>query len=83
MTRRKTRHFDSIPYSVLIIASLTLGLAPFTPQPHLYEKLVMLSEGALTRGVDIFDLLFHAAPWLLLLTKGFIDILSRAGNANP
>ena len=66
MTRSRTKLFDSIPYSALIIACLTLGLAPFSPQPHLYEKIVMLLQGELSRGIDIIDLLFHAAPWLLL-----------------
>jgi len=46
-----------------------LGLAPFTP-PHLWEKLQMLSRGELRRGIDIFDLILHGTPWVLLLLKG-------------
>lgn len=61
--------FDRIPLSLLIVLCLTLGLAPFSPQPHLWEKLEMLASGELTRGIDIFDLLLHAAPWLLLIGK--------------
>jgi len=57
---------DQIPISWLVMAALTLGLAPFVPEPHLWEKLRMLVAGTLTRPLDIFDLLFHAAPWLLL-----------------
>jgi hypothetical protein len=60
---------DMIPLAVLVIAALTLGLAPFVPEPHLWEKLKMLAAGTLTRPLDVFDLLWHAAPWLLLAAK--------------
>jgi hypothetical protein len=60
---------DGIPLTLLIIAALTLGLAPFFPEPHLWEKLKMLAAGTLTRPIDIFDLLLHAAPVLLLIAK--------------
>jgi len=70
---------DRIPLSVLVIASLTLGLAPFVPEPHLWEKLKMLANGTLTRPLDIFDLLLHAAPWVLLGLKLVRDLRLRAG----
>ena len=60
---------DQIPLSILVIAALTLGLAPFVPEPHIWEKLKMLVAGTLVRPVDIFDLLMHAAPFLLLAAK--------------
>jgi hypothetical protein len=60
---------DRIPLVVLVIAALTLGLAPFVPEPHLWEKLKMLAAGTLSRPLDIFDLIWHAAPWLLLAAK--------------
>ena len=52
---------DQVPYLLLIIGSLTLGLAPFTPMPHLVEKMTMLLAGELVKPVDIFDLMMHAA----------------------
>ncbi|MFN4193043.1 MAG: RND transporter [Tabrizicola sp.] len=60
---------DQIPLSILILAALTLGLAPFVPEPHIWEKLKMLVAGDLVKPVDIFDLVMHAAPWLLLGAK--------------
>jgi hypothetical protein len=54
---------------LFVIASLTLGLAPFVPEPHLVEKLRMLAAGELSKPIDIFDLVMHAAPWVLLLLK--------------
>ena len=61
--------FDRIPLSILMIAALTLGLAPFVPEPHIWEKLKLLVAGDLVKSVDIFDLLMHATPVLLLAAK--------------
>jgi hypothetical protein len=63
------RLLDALPLSVLVIASLTLGLAPFTPEPHVWEKLKMLAAGTLSQPIDIFDLALHGLPWLLLILK--------------
>jgi len=63
------RWLDKIPLYMLLIAALTLGLAPFVPQPHVLEKLQMLAAGTLTRPIDIFDLLLHGTPFVLLLLK--------------
>jgi hypothetical protein len=60
---------DSIPLPYFLILALFLGLAPFFPEPHLVEKLRMLVAGELSKPVDIFDLLLHGVPWLLLLAK--------------
>ncbi|MCB1440664.1 MAG: hypothetical protein KDJ63_12900, partial [Nitratireductor sp.] len=56
---------DRLPWSVVLIACATLGLAPFTPEPHVWEKLKMLGSGTLTRPIDIFDLLLHGAPFIV------------------
>ena len=60
---------DSIPWWAALAAALTLGLATFTPEPHIVEKLRMLFTGTLTRPLDMFDLALHAAPWLLFVAK--------------
>jgi len=60
-----------IPFHMAVIFSLTLGLAPFLPEPHIWEKLKMLAEGTLSRPIDIFDLLMHATPWAILILKIF------------
>lgn len=60
---------DGIPLQMAILFALTLGLAPFFPEPHLVEKVRMLIGGSLVKPIDIFDLLFHLAPWLLLGAK--------------
>lgn len=70
---------DRIPLGILVIAALTLGLAPFVPEPHVWEKLKMLATGQLSRPIDIFDLALHGAPWLLLAMKALRLAVLRAG----
>lgn len=60
---------DQLPLSALLLIALTLGLAPFSPQPHVVEKLAMLFNGELSKPIDIFDLLMHGTPWVLLAIK--------------
>lgn len=60
---------DKLELKFLILASLLLGLAPFVPEPHIWEKLKMLAAGTLSRPIDIFDLFLHGIPWLLLILK--------------
>ena len=60
---------DQIPTSLLIVAALFLGMAPFVPEPHVLEKIRMLTQGNLTRPIDIFDLFFHLLPFLLLVLQ--------------
>ena len=59
---------DKLPWGILVILCLTLGLAPFKP-PHVIEKLQMLIQGRLVRPMDWFDLLLHGTPWILLVLK--------------
>ena len=41
--------------------------------PHLIEKLRMLSEGTLVKPIDIFDLLLHSVPLVLLAVRLWRD----------
>ncbi|HKK40573.1 MAG TPA: hypothetical protein VJ949_14225 [Cryomorphaceae bacterium] len=53
---------------IALMASVTLGLAPFVPEPHLFGKWRWLLGGAEgMQTMDWFDLLLHSAPWILLL----------------
>ncbi len=62
----------------LAIISITLGLAPFTPEPHLLGKLRWVSGGGHGMQLtDIFDLLLHGTPWVLLLLAGGVFLLGK------
>lgn len=60
---------DRLPWSLLAAAALIFGLLPVYPQPHVVEKVGMLIAGTLHRPVDLFDLLYHCLPLILLLIK--------------
>ena len=69
---------DRFPMWWLVMIAVYLGFAPFQPEPHLVEKLRMLSQGTLTQPLDIFDLLMHATPLVLLAIKIWRNV-ARAG----
>jgi hypothetical protein len=55
---------------LFLIASLTLGLAPFVPEPHLWGKIKWISGGAVgMQPMDWFDFALHGTPWVLLLAS--------------
>ena len=60
---------DQVPWALVVVACLTLGLAPFVPEPHIWEKLRMLVAGDLVKPMDMFDLAMHGAPFVVLVVK--------------
>jgi len=66
-----------LEYKFLIPMVLLLGFAPFYPQPHIVEKIRMLAAGTLKKPIDIFDLAWHAWPFLLLAYGISRDITHR------
>lgn len=62
------RSFFNIRFWLLV--SLTLGLAPFFPEPHIWGNLKWLAGGAVgMKAMDWFDLLMHGLPWLFLFAS--------------
>lgn len=69
-----------------LLASLTLGLAPYYPHAHVWKQLVNLARGTLTEPMDIFDLVLHGTPWVFLFVFGgrfLADAARRARTARP
>lgn len=51
-----------------IVLVFTLGLAPFTPEPHIWGKIKWVLGGANgMQAMDYFDLVLHGAPWMYLI----------------
>lgn len=64
-------------WKLVIIACLTLGLAPFSP-PHILGKLQWVAGGAIgMKPLDWFDLVWHGLPWLLLIRLGLLKLMGR------
>ena len=50
------------------LASLTIGLAPFYPEPHIIGKIKWIAGGGNgMQLMDYADLLMHGLPWLFLM----------------
>ena len=65
-------------YRFLLPMVLLLGLAPFYPQPHIVEKILMLVSGTLIKPIDTFDLFWHAWPFVLLACRLLQGLRPRA-----
>ena len=69
-------------WKLFLIASLTLGLAPFNP-PHIWGKIQWIAGGGAFTGEhtmqfqDYFDVVLHGLPWVLLLISGILNILPK------
>lgn len=65
-------------FLVALLATLTLGLAPFTPEPHLFGKIRWVLGGAEgMKPMDWFDLVMHGAPWVWLIFESIKLIKSK------
>ena len=82
MWRSAAQLLRQLPWFVVVIACLTLGLAPLSPEPHIWEKLKMLATGELTRPIDIFDLVLHGTPFLVALLKLTATIINPGSTTN-
>ena len=65
-------------WKLVILGCLTLGLAPFFPEPHLFGKIKWIAGGAVGMApMDWFDVLLHGFPFVLLIRLVFLKILKR------
>ena len=68
-------------WKLFLIASLTLGLAPFNP-PHILGKINWLYGGNAFSGEngmnsgDWFDIVLHGTPWVLLLISMLLNFFA-------
>ncbi len=60
------------------LMSLTLGLAPFTPEPHLFGKIRWIAGGAVgMQPMDWFDAAMHGAPFVYLVGAIVYTLIAR------
>lgn len=69
---------------MILIGCATLGLAPFTPEPHIVGKVQWILGGAVgMQPIDWFDSLLHGFPWILLLLWIFDYVKRKYFTATP
>jgi hypothetical protein len=67
-----------LTFPLVLVACCTIGLAPFTPEPHVWEKLKRIVNDANgMSALDWFDLVLHGLPWLLLLILIYKQIIKK------
>lgn len=65
-------------WKIIAVLCLTLGLAPFLPEPHILGKLKWITGGA--KGMqlmDWFDVILHGFPFILLIRLIILKLLSK------
>ncbi|MGB5272929.1 MAG: hypothetical protein WBN18_15245 [Flavobacteriaceae bacterium] len=66
-------------WKLVVLICLTLGLAPFFPEPHLWGKIKWIAGGAVGMGFpDWFDVALHGFPFVLLLRLAVLKIIGLA-----
>ena len=65
-------------WKLIIIACLTLGLAPFFPEPHIVGKIKWIAGGAVgMKPMDWFDAVLHGFPFILLIRLIIIKLTKK------
>lgn len=65
-------------WRIIILLCLTLGLAPFFPEPHIIGKLRWIAGGANgMKLMDWLDVFLHGFPFALLIRIFFLKFLSK------
>lgn len=63
-------------WRLILLLCLTLGLAPFFPEPHIWGKIKWIAGGAVgMEAGDWFDVLFHGTPFLLLIRLLVVKVI--------
>jgi len=69
-------------YFLIIAMCLTLGLAPFVPEPHIVGKIRWILGGANGMTlIDWWDTILHGAPWLVLIYFMLLDVVKKLRRA--
>ena len=67
-------------FLILIALCLTLGLAPFSPEPHIVGKLKWIAGGGEgMQLMDWWDVIMHGTPWVLLMRHGVYYLIKQTG----
>lgn len=64
-------------WKIVILLCLTLGLAPFFLEPHIWGKIKWIKGGAAgMQFKDWFDVVFHGFPFMLLIRLAALKLLN-------
>lgn len=65
-------------FRLIILLCLTLGLAPFFPEPHIWGKIKWIAGGPNGMQLkDWFDVVLHGLPWVLLVRLIIVTLTKK------
>lgn len=63
--------------NVILLLVLSLGLAPYVPEPHIVGKVRWIAGGAVgMSALDWGDFLLHGTPWALAIRLGIVRLIN-------
>jgi hypothetical protein len=65
-------------WKLVLLLCLTLGLAPFIPEPHIFGKVRWILGGA--KGMELmdwFDTFLHGFPYILLIRIILLKLMKK------
>lgn len=69
-------------WKLIVLLCLTLGLAPFFPEPYLWGKIKWIARGAIGMKIqDWFDVLMHGFPFILLIRLAIVKTIKKPEKA--
>jgi len=67
-----------LPYGLLVVMALFMAIAPIQPEPHLVQKFQWLMNGSPFKLIDVFDVVWHLLPTILIALKVWLSKKSVA-----
>ncbi|MEZ4970063.1 MAG: hypothetical protein R2814_10475 [Flavobacteriaceae bacterium] len=65
-------------WKIVLLLCLTLGLAPYFPEPHILGKIKWILGGATgMKPMDWFDVVLHGFPFLLLIRLLIVNVIKK------
>jgi hypothetical protein len=65
-------------WKIILLLCLTLGLAPYFPEPHILGKIKWILGGAIgMKPMDWFDVVLHGFPFLLLIRLLIVKVIKK------
>lgn len=60
---------DNLPFGPVMFLGTVFTLMPFVPEPHLWQKIMMITNGLYMAPIDWFDICVHGGAALLVAFK--------------
>lgn len=63
--------------NLILLLIVTLGLAPYVPEPHIWGKVKWIAGGANgMAAMDWFDFVLHGTPWALGIRLAIVRLIN-------